>query len=319
MQSPTTFTPTPPTGTSGQPFFGQAIASPTKQSAPTSMAMSQAQMASASPQAVMNNAQNAQKAASTPPTEALPTEGLKNESRKIDLLLEINRFLFQEIIQLQAIGRGGPANKQGSESSVQPGGQQSPTGTEKESTQPEGESKGEDSNKKAIGSREYVEYVILIFEVYQKEKKKKGKQIITVIRCMRRLQANFAYLTNLVSRTQQPPQKVIERPPIMEGLPPNIEGNSMSEESMNRIRDMYKQLKELFPPSSTSAPASVPQPSNLPTSKPSGMIDMSQKAISGGRGQAMNPNVLLQQQMARGMAGNMNMNMNMGNFGGPGM
>ena len=70
---------------------------------------------------------------------------------------------------------------------------------------------------------------------------------------MRRLQANFAYLTNLVSRPQKPQDKIIERPPIMEGLGA-IEGNTMSEESLQSLRDMYKNLRDLFPPPPPGGP-----------------------------------------------------------------
>ena len=94
------------------------------------------------------------------------------ENRKIDLLLEINRFLFQEIVQLQAVGRGGQAQSKGSEPQAQ-GAQQSPTTTDggkdgaadaKENTNPNGEAKSDEKEKekKPINSREYIEYVLTL-------------------------------------------------------------------------------------------------------------------------------------------------------------
>ena len=83
-----------------------------------------------------------------------------------------------------------------------------------------------------------------------------GYELITDLlgtRCMRRLQANFAFLTNLVSREQKPQDKIIERPPIMEAIG-TIEGNTMSEDALGKLRDMYKNLKELFPPAPPPRP-----------------------------------------------------------------
>lgn len=71
--------------------------------------------------------------------------------------------------------------------------------------------------------------------------------VLTPHRCMRRLQANFAFLTNLASRSSKAQERVIERPPIMDPLPTNIENNSISDETMAAIRDLYKRLKELYP------------------------------------------------------------------------
>ena len=262
MQSPTSFsTPTPPAGAiAGQPFIPHPSQSPTKQNAPTSIPTSQPSMGSSiSPQNAANPMQKPPQA--TPPTEQTPLspEAQKRETRKIDLLLEINRVLFQEIVQLQAVGRGGLAQSKGSEPGAQ-GGQQSPTTTDgskdttseaKDSTQSGGEAKPEDKDKdkKKIASREYIEYVpFLNFLLSHHSHFSPHTTNPIPFRCMRRLQANFAYLTNLVSRPQKTQDRIIERPPIMEAVPPNIEGNAMSEESQNMLRDMYKSLKELFPP-----------------------------------------------------------------------
>lgn len=64
---------------------------------------------------------------------------------------------------------------------------------------------------------------------------------------MRRLQSNLAYLTVIVDRYHRPIEKIPERPAIMDPLPPAIPGNTISEESMQNVRDMYKTLKELYP------------------------------------------------------------------------
>ena len=111
-----------------------------------------------------------QKPRATPPSDQPPMSpgSQQGEHRKVELLLEINHFLFQEIVQLQAVGRGGPALTKGSEPQAQ-GGQQSPTATTdsgkdgtsdgKENANPDGENKSEekDKEKKNVNSREYIE------------------------------------------------------------------------------------------------------------------------------------------------------------------
>ena len=170
MQSPIPHnTPTPPSGAlSGQPpFIPQPSHSPTKVTAPSSAPTSQPQMApSASPQNALNPFPKPQ---ATTPTEQVPLSpgAQKRETKKIDLLLEINRFLFQEIVQLQAAGRGGAAQNRGSESTAQ-GGQQSPTAAErgkdttsevpKDSSVTDSETRPEDKDKKPV-AREYIECV----------------------------------------------------------------------------------------------------------------------------------------------------------------
>ena len=175
MQSPTSFTtPTPPTSAPvGQPFVPQSSLSPTKQIPPTSVPTSHPQMGSSvSPQNAINPTQKPGSGTSTDQVPLSP-ESQKKETQKIDLLLEINRVLFQEIVQLQAAGRGVSAQNKGSESSVQ-GGQQSPTAADggkdttadaKDSTNTDGEPKPEakpeekDKDKKNVPAKEYIEYV----------------------------------------------------------------------------------------------------------------------------------------------------------------
>lgn len=170
VQSPISYgTPTPPGGVAAGQFLPQPSQSPTKQTPPTSAPTSQPQMGpSVSPQNAGNPMQKPQ---TTAPSEQPPMspESQKRENRKIDLLLEINRFLFQEIVLLQAAGRGQPAQNRGSESNAQ-GGQQSPTGTEngkdvtaeaKDSGTADSETKPDEKEKKTVASREYIEYVAL--------------------------------------------------------------------------------------------------------------------------------------------------------------
>ena len=101
-----------------------------------------------------------QKAQNTPPPQKpilqapLAPEAAKQETQRVGVLLEINKELLQEIVQLQLAGRAGPPQKQGSE--PQPG-QNSPT-TE---NNPDGSSlangEGDGEKKKQISSREYIE------------------------------------------------------------------------------------------------------------------------------------------------------------------
>ena len=99
------------------------------------------------------------------------TESQKADNRKVELVLEINRFLLQEVVQLQAIGKGVIPPKQGSDVQSQAGGQQSPTSPEavkdgsttesKDALQPEADVKSDDGTKKPTTSRECIEYVLL--------------------------------------------------------------------------------------------------------------------------------------------------------------
>lgn len=80
----------------------------------------------------------------------------KIDAARIDLLLELNRVLIQEVVQLQSNGRAGSAVKQGQDAQT---GQQSPTVSDtKDSIDGDGEKKVEESVKKGPPpSREYVE------------------------------------------------------------------------------------------------------------------------------------------------------------------
>ena len=83
-------------------------------------------------------------------------EILKIDAARIDLLLELNRILIQEVVQLQSNGRAGSLVKQGQDTQT---GQQSPTVSEtKDSVDGDGEKKAEEFVKKGPPpSREYVE------------------------------------------------------------------------------------------------------------------------------------------------------------------
>ena len=92
----------------------------------------------------------------------LSPEEEQRDSRRIDVLLEINRVLMQAVTQLQREGRTGP-QKQGSVDSAA-GGQVSPTTSEAG-----GKEAGEADKKKSAGSREYIECVNLWAELARNE------------------------------------------------------------------------------------------------------------------------------------------------------
>lgn len=80
---------------------------------------------------------------------------------------------------------------------------------------------------------------------------------------MRRLQSNLAYLAAIVDRPHRPPEKIPENPAIMEALP-EIAGNTISEESLQGLKDLYKSLRELFPDAGKSK-GTTPQPKQAPS------------------------------------------------------
>ena len=118
---------------------------------PTKPSPSQPQLAVGSPQVGNNPLQQSRK-------QAMPGQGeiLKLDAARIDLLLELNRILIQEVVQLQSNGRAGSVVKQGQDAQT---GQQSPTVSEtKDSVDGDGEKKAEEFAKKGPPpSREYVE------------------------------------------------------------------------------------------------------------------------------------------------------------------
>ena len=86
------------------------------------------------------------------PQPSTPSTGdISIDTKRIQLLLELNNTLIQEVMQLQANGRAGAASKAGSDA-------QAGSPTTSEAPEGEGEKKLEDTTKKGPPpSREFME------------------------------------------------------------------------------------------------------------------------------------------------------------------
>jgi hypothetical protein len=124
------------------------------------------------------------------------------ERDRIGALLNINSALFREVVNLQAAGKAGPP--------PQPQGQD-----QQQAGSPASKPAASDPSKKP--SQEYVD-------------------------CMRRLQANLAYLATIADRSKKPGNAVPPGPQILTP-PPNVPG----------MEELYARLNELFPEASRHA------------------------------------------------------------------
>lgn len=135
------------------------------------------------------------------------------ERDRIGALLNINSALFREVVNLQAAGKAGP--------SPQPSGQD-----QQQAGSPAPKQAANDPSKKP--SQEYVD-------------------------CMRRLQANLAYLATIADRSKKPGNVVPPGPQILTP-PPNVPG----------MEELYARLNELFPEASRHAAQQKPGQPGLP-------------------------------------------------------
>jgi hypothetical protein len=133
------------------------------------------------------------------------------EKARVAALLDINSALLQEVVNLQAAGKAGPASNPDTNSPA--------------SEQPDASK----ANQKP--SPEYIE-------------------------CMRRLQANLAYLATIADRAKKAGGVVPQTPAIMTP-PPNLPA----------VNELYARLNELF---SRSAKASTPQRPSPPSMQGNG-------------------------------------------------
>ncbi|GES61184.1 PDZ-like domain [Aspergillus terreus] len=142
-----------------------------------------------------------------PPAAQSPAAS--REKARVSVLLDINSMLLQEVVNLQAAGKaGGPPPQPGSQDSNNP----SPS-----SDQASDAAKGPTQKP----SPEYVD-------------------------CMRRLQANLAYLANIADRAKK-----------SGGVPPQAPAIMTPPPHMPSMNDIYAKLSELFP---RSAQGGTPQP-----------------------------------------------------------
>lgn len=80
----------------------------------------------------------------------------------------------------------------------------------------------------------------------------------------------------------------------MEAVPGNIEGNAMSDESLQSLREMYKNLKELFPP----APPTLPAGQNLSAAKNPAVMAAQMQMMKQAQAQQLQLQQQQQQQQA---------------------
>lgn len=168
------------------------------------------------------------------PVSALSPQQAAREKARVAVLLDINSALLQEVVNLQASGKAGvtpaqPAAQQSS--SVKESSTISPTSpTDISGSQSQNPGSSADGPKPPSGPT--------------------NKPSIEYIDCMRRLQANLAYLATVADRAKKSGAAAPQAPAIMTP-PPSLPG----------VTDLYTKLSELFPGASKSGgvPPSTPQ------------------------------------------------------------
>jgi hypothetical protein len=159
-----------------------------------------------------SQAQGANQATSNPPQPQSP-QSIARERARVSILLEINSHLLQEVVSLQNQGKaGGPPTSLLQQSPTQETGAGSPTSAT-DSTNPLNNSPIDPSKPSGLKqpSQEYIE-------------------------CMRRLQANLAYLAAIADAKKKAAGSVPAGPAIM--LPPP---------QLPNVKELYKKLNVLFP------------------------------------------------------------------------
>ena len=148
-----------------------------------------------------------------PPAQSGPMAA--REKARVATLLDINSMLLQEVVNLQAAGKAGaPPTQQGAqESNTSPGSDQGSEASKAPAQKP---------------SPEYIE-------------------------CMRRLQANLAYLATIADRAKK-----------SGGVPPPAPAITTPPPNMPSMGEAYNKLNELFPrPAKGSVGTPQPSPQTL--------------------------------------------------------
>ncbi|PGH23618.1 hypothetical protein AJ80_02399 [Polytolypa hystricis UAMH7299] len=160
------------------------------------------------------------------PQPVIPPQVAAREKARVTVLLDINSALIQEVVNLQAAGKAGmPPTQPGSQQSspTQETGTASPTstadfqGAQSQNAGPDG---ARPANKP---SQEFLE-------------------------CMRRLQANLAYLATVADRGKKSGAAAPQAPAIL-NPPPNVPS----------INELYAKLNELFSSQSKGGSPATPQ------------------------------------------------------------
>lgn len=157
-------------------------------------------------QAQMQNAAQARPPTQPQPTQAMSPQSQQREKARVSVLLEINTALLQEVVSLQSKGMAG------SQSSTQ----QPPNSPTSATDNALNNSPTTDGSKGKPPSQEYQD-------------------------CMRRLQANLAYLASMADAKKKTTGALPAGPAIM--IPPP---------HLTSVHDSYKRLNQLFPEASQS-------------------------------------------------------------------
>lgn len=152
---------------------------------------------------------------------AVQAQAVAREKARVATLLEINSLLLQEVVNLQAAGKSGAPP-------TQPGSQEA-------NPSPSSETNETPKSPAQKPSPEYIE-------------------------CLRRLQANLAYLASIADRAKK-----------SGGVPPSAPAIMTPPPNTPSLNEMYERLNELFPrvPRGGVAGVSAPKP-NLQAGQGSG-------------------------------------------------
>ena len=208
---------------------------PAPQPSPVSVSTS---VSSAAPKA-LTTTQSPSQAIQPPLQSPPPAVPSPLETQRVTLLLEINRVLLLEVMDLQSTGKINiPGQPQPSPPSQSPS-DTAPKPDNTTSTTPDGAAavpkpqpqtaQQAAAQLKAV-NKNYLEY-------------------------MRRLQANLAYLASIADRAHKPWNAIPQFPAILEPPPPTSttmttvgEGEEAGEKAEKKsIRELYGRLKELWP------------------------------------------------------------------------
>jgi hypothetical protein len=153
--------------------------------------------------------------AASPQAAAAQAQAAARDKARVHLLLDINSAILQEVVNLQAAGKAGLPP-------IQPGSQNPSSQESNQSSEPG----GNDSQKTQATkpSQEYID-------------------------CMRRLQANLAYLASIADKAKKAAGVLPSAPAIMTPPP-----------SLPSLNTMYAKLNELFPGASKGTPAQQQHP-----------------------------------------------------------
>lgn len=193
-------------GQSSQPQAPSALPATTAQAAPPQNMTSVSAPNSMFP----NNQQRPPQQPNQPQVPAQPSaaqmQATARDKARVQILLDINSALLQEVVNLQAAGKAGMPPPQAASQSQDQSASPSPSTEQSNNTN--------DASKAPTNTKPSQEY----------------------IECMRRLQANLAYLATIADRAKK-----------SGGVPPSAPAIMTPPPSLPSMNEMYAKLNELFP------------------------------------------------------------------------